>query len=56
MNHSTDNIRDVRDNIKANNPPNTNYTVIKPNRANQATGILILLILLGTFWIYGFAG
>lgn len=49
MNHSTDNIR-------GNIPPTTNYTVVKPNRANQATGALVLIALFGTFWIYGFGG
>jgi hypothetical protein len=49
LNHSTDNIR-------GNISPTTNYTVFKPNRANQATGALVLLALCGTFWVYGFAG
>lgn len=31
-------------------------TVHKPNRANQAAGALLLLLLTGVFWIYGFAG
>lgn len=31
-------------------------TVIKPNRANQAAGALILLLLAGVLWIYGYAG
>lgn len=31
-------------------------TVVKPNRANQAAGALLLLLLAGVFWIYGYAG
>jgi hypothetical protein len=31
-------------------------TVHKPNRANQAAGALLLILLAGVLWIYGFAG
>lgn len=34
----------------------TKVTVSKPNRANQAAGAILLLVLAGVLWVYGYAG
>jgi hypothetical protein len=30
------------------------YNIAKPNMANQASGGILLLLMIGCFWIYGF--
>jgi hypothetical protein len=34
----------------------TRVTLVKPNRSNQAAGAILLLVLAGVLWVYGFAG